>query len=49
MSRRARILMPQAAWRVIPGVGHVPMFDDPCLVARVIRDCIETIERTEAT
>jgi pimeloyl-ACP methyl ester carboxylesterase len=38
---RARILMPQAAWRVIPDVGHVPMFDDPSLVAAVIRDFIE--------
>jgi pimeloyl-ACP methyl ester carboxylesterase len=39
---RARMLMPQAAWRVVPGVGHVPMLDDPCLVAGVIRDFIET-------
>jgi pimeloyl-ACP methyl ester carboxylesterase len=39
---RARTLMPQAAWRVMPGVGHVPMFDDPRLVATVIRESIET-------
>ena len=44
---RARILMPQAAWRVIPGVGHVPMFDDPCLVAAVIRESIEASSRQE--
>lgn len=39
---RARRLMPQAAWRVLPGVGHVPMFDDPRLVAAVIRESVET-------
>jgi pimeloyl-ACP methyl ester carboxylesterase len=39
---RARMLMPQADWRVVPGVGHVPMFDDPRLVAAVIRESIET-------
>jgi pimeloyl-ACP methyl ester carboxylesterase len=39
---RARSLMPRADWRVVPGVGHVPMFDDPRLVAAVIRESIET-------
>jgi pimeloyl-ACP methyl ester carboxylesterase len=39
---RARLLMPQATWRVVPGVGHVPMLDDPRLVAAVIRESIET-------
>jgi pimeloyl-ACP methyl ester carboxylesterase len=38
---RARMLMPGATWRVVPDVGHVPMFDDPGLVASVIRDSIE--------
>lgn len=36
----ARSLMPQATWRVLPGVGHVPMFDDPALVARVVRESV---------
>jgi pimeloyl-ACP methyl ester carboxylesterase len=35
---RARALLPGAAWREIPGVGHAPMLDDPRLVAQVIRE-----------
>lgn len=27
---------PYATWRVLPGVGHVPMIDDPAAVARTI-------------
>jgi pimeloyl-ACP methyl ester carboxylesterase len=27
---------PHAAWRVLRGVGHVPMIDDPELVAQTI-------------
>jgi pimeloyl-ACP methyl ester carboxylesterase len=33
---RARERVPQARVDVLPGVGHVPMFDDPALVAREI-------------
>ena len=33
---RARELFPAAAFVVLPGVGHVPMFDDPRLVAETI-------------
>lgn len=29
--------VPHAEFRVLPGVGHVPMYDDPRLVANVIR------------
>lgn len=29
---------PFAEWRMLPGVGHVPMVDDPALVAQTIRD-----------
>lgn len=32
----ARTRLPRAVFEVLPGVGHVPMFDDPRLVARVI-------------
>lgn len=35
---RARTLMPAAEFRVLAGVGHVPMIDDPRLVADVIAD-----------
>ncbi|MFN8104274.1 MAG: alpha/beta fold hydrolase [Acidimicrobiia bacterium] len=35
---RARALFPGARYRVLPGVGHVPMFDDPGLTASVIVD-----------
>ncbi|QIS05716.1 alpha/beta fold hydrolase [Nocardia brasiliensis] len=32
----ARERLPQAEFTVLPDVGHVPMFDDPALVARTI-------------
>lgn len=35
-----RAAVPHAEFRVIPGVGHVPMYDDPKLVATRIRDWI---------
>jgi pimeloyl-ACP methyl ester carboxylesterase len=35
---RFRRDLPDAEWRVLPGVGHVPMYDDPGLVARTILD-----------
>ncbi|MFI5506338.1 alpha/beta fold hydrolase [Mycobacterium sp. NPDC051804] len=34
--RVARQRVPQASFTVLPGVGHVPFFDDPDLVARTI-------------
>ena len=34
----ARERLPQATFKVLPDVGHVPMFDDPQLVARTIFD-----------
>jgi pimeloyl-ACP methyl ester carboxylesterase len=37
---RARTLMPRATWRVLPGVGHVPWFDDPGLVAAVVQETV---------
>lgn len=35
-ARRARRLLPRATWVDLHGLGHVPMNDDPELVARVI-------------
>ena len=37
-SRPFRELIQGAEWRDLPGVGHVPMSDDPSLVARAILD-----------
>lgn len=34
--------IPGVAFRVLPGVGHVPMADDPELVARTITDWVAT-------
>jgi pimeloyl-ACP methyl ester carboxylesterase len=32
----ARARLPRARFEIIPGVGHVPMIDDPAGVARAI-------------
>ena len=42
-SRRLRNLLPNAEWVDLPGVGHIPMVDDPGLVVRTI---IEFTRRT---
>ena len=34
--RTARARLPGATWVLLPGVGHIPMIDDPHLVARTI-------------
>jgi len=39
-SRPFRERLPNAEWRDLPGVGHVPMSDDPALVSRTILDWI---------
>jgi len=36
--------VPDAEFKLIPAVGHVPMIDDPALVANVILDFVETVE-----
>lgn len=43
LGQQMRELVPGAEFIVLPGVGHVPMFDDPALVARTI------LERTGAS
>jgi pimeloyl-ACP methyl ester carboxylesterase len=40
-SQRLRDLLPAAEFRVLPGVGHVPMSDNPDLVTRTILDFTE--------
>jgi len=37
-SRRLRGMLPDAEWVELPGLGHVPMSDDPELVARTITE-----------
>jgi pimeloyl-ACP methyl ester carboxylesterase len=43
-SARLRELVPNAEWTVLPGVGHVPMLDDPELVVRSILDVTSRVE-----
>lgn len=45
--RRARKILPEAFHTVLEGVGHVPMLDDPELVARTILETVARAERTE--
>jgi pimeloyl-ACP methyl ester carboxylesterase len=44
-SSRLRELVPNAEWTVLPGVGHVPMLDDPALV---VRSVLEVTSRVDA-
>lgn len=37
---RWREAAPHAHWLMLPGVGHVPMWDDPALVVRTIRESV---------
>jgi pimeloyl-ACP methyl ester carboxylesterase len=43
---RARALVPAARFLVLPNVGHVPMLDDPGLVADTI---LETVQLARAS
>lgn len=40
---------PYAQWRVMPGVGHVPMCDEPETVARMILEWVAAAEEALAT
>lgn len=39
-SPRLRELVPRAEWRELPGLGHVPMSDDPELVLSTIAEFV---------
>ena len=43
-----RELVRGAEWRILPGVGHVPMADDPGLVSRTILDWAQAASRSES-
>jgi pimeloyl-ACP methyl ester carboxylesterase len=43
-----RELVRGAEWRILPGVGHVPMADDPELVSRTILDWAQAASRSES-
>lgn len=40
-------LVPDAEWVTLPGVGHVPMYDDPELVARTVLEVTASVDRRE--
>lgn len=39
-SQRLRDMLPNAEWAALPGVGHIPMSDDPELVTRTITEFV---------
>lgn len=45
---RLRRLLPDANWRTLPGLGHVPMWDDPDTIAGLILDVAATAGRRPA-
>jgi pimeloyl-ACP methyl ester carboxylesterase len=50
-SARLRTVVPDAEWTVLPGLGHVPMLDDPIAVVRTVRDVTSAVNagaRTKA-
>ena len=47
-SQRLRNLLPNAEWIELPGLGHVPMFDDPQLVARTIAEFVGRVHELAA-
>lgn len=47
--RRFPALVPHARFSTIPGVGHVPMFDDPGLVSRIITDFTTAVDAGRTT
>jgi len=47
-SQRLRTLLPDADWIELPGLGHVPMSDDPELVARTIAEFVGRVPKPAA-
>jgi pimeloyl-ACP methyl ester carboxylesterase len=47
-SQRLRDLLPNAEWTEYPGLGHVPMSDDPELVARTIAEFVGRVREPAA-
>ncbi|MCW3065143.1 MAG: hypothetical protein JWN32_2315 [Solirubrobacterales bacterium] len=43
-SARLRTLVPDADWVTLPGVGHVPMLDDPAAVVRTVREVTSAVD-----
>jgi pimeloyl-ACP methyl ester carboxylesterase len=39
-SDRIREMVPAARWLEFPGLGHVPMVDDPALIASTITEFV---------
>ena len=37
------VAVPAAEFKLLPGVGHVPMIDDPVLIANTILDFIDSV------
>ncbi len=47
-SQRLRNMLPNAEWIELPGLGHVPMSDDPELVARTIAEFVARVREPAA-
>ena len=47
-SERLRNLLPNAEWIELPGLGHIAMFDDPELVARMIAEFVVRVREPAA-
>lgn len=47
-SQRLRDMLPDAEWVALPGLGHVPMSDDPELVAKTISEFVGEVREPTA-
>jgi pimeloyl-ACP methyl ester carboxylesterase len=44
-----RTILPDAEFLQMPGIGHVPMFDDPALVSRLILEFTDRVDHPSAS